>query len=70
MTMAWAVKRLRFPLLGRLSRTARLLILCRAARSVGQGALIVDFALYLHALGWSAAQMGTVYMSGLVLGAG
>jgi MFS family permease len=64
------VKRPRFPLVKRLSPTARRLILCRAARSVGQGALVVDFALYLSALQWSAAEMGTVYMGGLVLGAG
>ncbi|HUZ75172.1 MAG TPA: MFS transporter [Stellaceae bacterium] len=64
------MKRARFPVLQRLTRTARLLILCRAARSVGQGALVADFALYLHALRWSAAQMGAVYMGGMVLGAG
>jgi MFS family permease len=69
MTTAPSVEQSRFPFLARLSHTARLLILCRAARSIGQGALIVDFALYLHALGWSAAAMGTVYMIGLVLGA-
>ena len=50
--------------------TARLLIACRAVRSLGQGALVVDFALYLRALDWSAAEMGAVYMGGLALGAG
>ena len=56
--------------LRRLSPTARLLVGCRAVRSLGQGALVVDFALYLHALDWSAVQIGAVYMGGLVLGAG
>jgi MFS family permease len=55
---------------GRLSPTARLLIACRAARSLGQGALVVDFALYLHALGWTAFEMGLVYTAGLLSGAG
>lgn len=56
-------------LLRRLSPTARLLIACRLARSIGQGALVVDFALYLAALHWDAVEIGTVYMGGLVLGA-
>lgn len=55
--------------LQRLSPTARLLIACRAVRSLGQGALVVDFALYLYALDWSAVQIGAVYMGGLLLGA-
>jgi MFS family permease len=53
----------------RLAPAARLLIGCRAARSVGQGALVVDFALYLHALGWTALEMGAVYTAGLLSGA-
>lgn len=59
--VAWA--------LGQLSPNVRRLIACRAARSVGQGALVVDFSLYLHALGWSAFEMGLVYMTGLLVGA-
>ncbi|MGH6968576.1 MAG: hypothetical protein ACREEN_05685, partial [Stellaceae bacterium] len=55
--------------LRRMSPTARLLVTCRAVRSVGQGALVVDFALYLHALDWGAVQIGVIYMGGLVLGA-
>jgi len=53
----------------RLSPSARRLIACRAARSVGQGALVVDFALYLHALGWSAFQIGLLYTASLLSGA-
>ena len=53
----------------RLAPTARMLITCRAVRSVGQGALVVDFALYLHALGWTALQMGVLYAAGLLSGA-
>jgi MFS family permease len=55
--------------LRRLSPTARLLVACRAVRSLGQGALVVDFALYLNALNWSAVQIGAIYMGGLLLGA-
>jgi MFS family permease len=47
-----------------------LLIICRAARSIGQGALIADFAFYLNALHWTTVQMGGVYMGGLLAGAG
>jgi MFS family permease len=49
--------------------TGRLLIICRAARSIGQGALVVDFAFYLAALHWTTVQMGALYMGGLLLGA-
>lgn len=56
-------------MLRRLSPTARLLILCRAVRSLGQGVLVVDFALYLSALHWTAVQMSGVYTGGLLLGA-
>ncbi|BBF65405.1 MFS transporter [Acidithiobacillus sp. 'AMD consortium'] len=41
----------------------------RAARSVGQGALVVDFALYLHALHWSALTIGLLYSASLLVGA-
>ncbi|APZ44444.1 MFS transporter [Acidihalobacter ferrooxydans] len=41
----------------------------RLARSVGQGALVVDFALYLHALQWTGVAIGGLFMSGLVFGA-
>ncbi len=40
----------------------------RLARSVGQGALVVGFTLYLHALGWSAAGIGAVLSAGLLFG--
>ncbi|WP_241550183.1 MFS transporter [Acidithiobacillus sulfuriphilus] len=49
--------------------TARRLMAARAARSVGQGALVVDFALYLHALHWTALAIGAVYSASLLLGA-
>jgi len=55
--------------LRRLPRTAKLLIACRAVRSLGQGALVADFAFYLAALHWTPVQMGAVYMGGLMLGA-
>lgn len=38
----------------------------RLARSIGQGALVVGFTLYLHALGWNAAGIGAV-LSGALL---
>jgi len=45
------------------------IIAARAARSVGQGALVVDFALYLHALHWSALAIGGLYSASLMVGA-
>lgn len=56
-------------LYARLSREARLLIVMRAVRSIGQGALVVDFALYLHALRWSAPAIGTLFMAALLVSA-
>lgn len=55
--------------IGRMSPTARRLIVCRAARSVGQGALSADFAFYLAALHWTTVQMGALYMGSLLFGA-
>lgn len=49
-----------------MSRNVRLLIGMRAARSLGQGALVASFALYLHALGWSGTAIGTVLMGALL----
>lgn len=45
---------------GDLHPTTRRLLLARALRSISQGALVVDFALYLHALGWSGIAIGLV----------
>lgn len=58
-----------FHTLTQLPLTARLLIASRVARSIGQGALVTDFALYLGALRWDAVQMGEMWMGGLILGA-
>ena len=52
----------------RLERRARLLIAARALRSVAQGALVVDFTLYLRALHWPATRIGAVMAAGLLLG--
>ncbi|MHB1530438.1 MAG: MFS transporter [Acidiferrobacteraceae bacterium] len=49
------------------SRNAQFLIGARAARSVGQGLLAVDFALYLKTLRWPATEIGTLFMGGLLL---
>ena len=46
----------------------RLVLGARAARSVGQGALVVGFTLYLHALGWRAGSIGGVLSAALLLG--
>lgn len=44
-------------------------LLCsRAARSVAQGVLAVDFALYLRSLHWSGSEIGSVLAVGLVFG--
>jgi len=45
------------------------LMAARAARSLGQGALVAAFALYLHALGWSAPAIGATLSAALVVGA-
>jgi MFS family permease len=49
--------------------TTRRLILARGLRSVGQGALVVDFALYLHALHWSGIAIGLLLGSVGIFGA-
>ncbi|HEX7348868.1 MAG TPA: MFS transporter, partial [Rhodanobacteraceae bacterium] len=51
-----------------LPRNVRLLITMRAVRSVGQGAMVASFTLYLNALGWSATAIGTVLMGALLWG--
>jgi MFS family permease len=51
-----------------LPRNVRLLIGMRAARSIGQGAMVAAFTLYLHALGWNATSIGAVLMGALLFG--
>lgn len=41
----------------------------RLARSVGQGALVAAFALYLHALGWRGTAIGATLSAALLIGA-
>lgn len=43
-----------------ISATAKKLIATRFVRSITQGALAVDFALYLNALGWSGQRIGVL----------
>lgn len=52
-----------------LPRNVRLLIASRFARSIGQGATVASFSLYLHALNYSGAAIGSVLMIGLLFGA-
>ncbi len=52
---------------GRLRPEARRLIMMRAARSFGQGAMVVDLALYLARLGWSGVMIGGVLTAGGLL---
>jgi MFS family permease len=49
--------------------TTQRLLLARAFRSVGQGALVVDLALYLHALGWTGFAIGLVLSGAGLFGA-
>ncbi len=49
---------------------ARRLMAARALRSIGQGALAVDFVLYLRALGWSVAAVGILFAASALAGAG
>jgi len=53
-----------------LSHVARRLIAARFLRSIAQGALGVDFTLYLAARHWSAAEVGLLLMAGGLAGAG
>lgn len=50
--------------------TTRRLLAARAARSIAQGALVADLALYLHALGWSGLAIGLVLTGGGLSAAG
>lgn len=49
------------------ARDARLLVAARFFRSIAQGVLASDFALYLRACGWSGARIGSVLAAGLVV---
>jgi predicted MFS family arabinose efflux permease len=44
-------------------------LLARGLRSIGQGMLVVDWALYLHALGWSSIAIGAVLSGSGLFGA-
>ncbi len=48
---------------------ARRVILARMARAFGQGVWQVDFALYLHTLGWTAPAIGALYTAALAVNA-
>ncbi|WP_028962190.1 MFS transporter [Sulfobacillus thermosulfidooxidans] len=48
---------------------ARSLMTIRFLRSISQGALAVDFVLYLHAMHWSAAAIGLLLMASGLTGA-
>lgn len=54
--------------------TVRRLIIARGLRSLGQGMMIVNFALYLKALGWDATAIGLLLtasgLAGALLGLG
>ncbi|HET7578598.1 MAG TPA: MFS transporter [Bacillales bacterium] len=52
----------------RVHSAARRLMLVRALRSIGQGMMVVDLALYLDSLGWSAAAIGGVLAAGGLTG--
>lgn len=52
-----------------LAPAARQLIAARFLRSIAQGALGVDFTLYLRAGGWTAPQIGLLLMAGGLAGA-
>jgi MFS family permease len=52
-----------------LSPTARCILAARFWRSIAQGALVVDLALYLNALHWSGAAIGAVFSGAAIAGA-
>ncbi|MGC8756774.1 MAG: MFS transporter, partial [bacterium] len=45
------------------------LLATRMIRSIGQGILIVDFTLYLHAMHWKGSSIGIVLSSAGLFGA-
>lgn len=49
---------------GQFGTTTRRLLAVRLLRAIAQGALAVDFALYLNALGWSGTAIGLVLTAG------
>lgn len=55
---------------GQIHPAARRLMLVNAFRSIGQGMMVVDLALYLDALGWSTAAIGSVIAIGGLLSVG
>lgn len=52
-----------------MTRTVRLLLASRGARSLGQGVTVVSFSLYLRGLGYGGGAIGMVLMAGLLFGA-
>jgi len=52
-----------------LARPTRRLLSARFWRSISQGALVVDLALYLHALGWTGTAIGMVLSGAGLAGA-
>ncbi len=55
--------------LNNLHPTTRTLILARSVRSLGQGALVVDMTLYMHALGWNGLRIGMILTAAGLFGA-
>jgi MFS family permease len=55
--------------LNKLHPTTRRLLAARTVRSVAQGALMVDLALYMHALHWSGLEIGLTLMAGGLIAA-
>ncbi len=60
---------MRLALFSDLRPATRRLLLARAFRSVGQGALVVDFSLYLNALHWNAVAIGLILSASGLFGA-
>ncbi len=54
---------------GQLHNTTRRILAARAFRSLGQGVLVVDFALYLHALQMNGSMIGLVLSAAGFFGA-
>ncbi|HUC11471.1 MAG TPA: MFS transporter [Stellaceae bacterium] len=49
-----------------LDRKTRRLIAARGLRAIAQGALVVDFTLYLRALSWSTVSIGALFAAGML----
>ncbi|MBT2658667.1 MFS transporter [Bacillus sp. ISL-18] len=59
---------MKFTGIGQIHPVVKRLMLVNFVRSIGQGMMVVELALYLDSLGWSTAAIGSVLAAGGLLG--